>query len=156
MSPDCSCILSVYCYCLVPAFLNGCWKPIIVFCIGLWCPWRMDETVGTSWKPCRIVKGTITIDIIDTNLYNTLFCTLLLRWTSLLNNNMRKNTSIFIFVFFFSHFMFSVNPPLNHNNYICFHQPLMRPNGHHSKVPQTKLIILNTPTRTHTHTEREK
>jgi len=52
--------------------------------------------------------------------------------------------------------MFSVNPPLNHNNYICFHQPLMRPNGHHSKVPQTKLIILNTPTRTHTHTERER
>jgi len=67
---------------------------------------------------------------------------------------MRKNTSIFIFVFFFSHFMFSVNPPLNHNNYICFHQPLMRPNGHHSKVPQTKLIILNTPTRTHTERER--
>jgi len=52
--------------------------------------------------------------------------------------------------------MFSVNPPLNHNNYICFHQPLMRPNGHHSKVPQTKLIILNTPTRTHTHRERER
>lgn len=47
--------------------------------------------------------------------------------------------------------MFSVNPLSNHNNYIRFHQPLTRPNGHHSIVPQIKLIILNT----HTHTQRK-